>query len=134
MSYLPKTNQIGYKMKVPADKERTSRKIFEVQARLYDPQGLSSPFILKGRLIFRKAKEGTKELDLPFSKDVAEEWNSWIGELRNKLERLIFDRCLQSMMGKVKKQTLHLFTNTSSSAMAGVGYLRTEYTNEEVTM
>ena len=134
MSYLPKTDQIGYRMKVPEDTDWTPRKILQVQARLYDPLGLSSPFIVKGRLIFRKAKEETKEWDLPVSKEVNEEWNIWIGELREKLENLTFDRCLRSMTGRMKRQTLHLFTDASNSAMAAVGYIRTEYENEEVTV
>ncbi len=134
MSYLPKTDQIGYKMKVPDDTEWTPRKILQVQARLYDPLGLSSPFIVKGRLIFRKAKEETKEWDLPVSKEVNEQWNTWVEELRNKLGSLTFHRCLRSMTGKVKRQTLHLFTDASNSAMAAVGYVRTEYENEDVTV
>ena len=87
-------------MKVPEDTDWTPRKILQVQARLYDPLGLSSPFIVKGRLIFRRAKEETKEWDLPVSKEVNEEWNIWIGELREKLEKLTFDRCLRSMTEK----------------------------------
>ena len=32
------------------------------------------------------------------------------------------------------KQQTHLFTDASNSAMAAVGYIRTEYENEEVTV
>ncbi len=134
MSYLPKTDQIGYKMKVPDWTDWTPRKILQVQARLYDPLGLSSPFIVTGRLIFRRAKEETKEWDRPVSKEVGEEWSVWMGELKNKLETLTFDRCLRSLTGKVTRQTLHIFTDASHSAMAAVGYIRTEYSNEETTV
>ncbi len=134
MSYLPKTDQIGYKMKVPDWSDWTPRKILQVQARLYDPLGLSSPFIVTGRLIFRRAKEETKEWDQPVSKEISEEWGTWMGELKNKLETLTFDRCLRSLTGKVTRQTLHIFTDASHSAMAAVGYLRTEYSNEETTV
>ncbi len=60
MSYLPKTDQIGYRMKVPEDTDWMPRKILQVQARLYDPLGLSSPFRVKGILISRKPKKRPK--------------------------------------------------------------------------
>ena len=61
---------------------------------VYDPLGLTSPFILKGRRIIQKLCQGNTAWDDTVLEEVQKEWTKWKGKLL-ALEEIEIQRCIK---------------------------------------
>ncbi len=60
-------------------------------------------------------------------------WERWFQELV-ELENINIDRCLVDKKTTITRQSAHTFVDASKSAYAAAVYLRTQYSNDDVTV
>lgn len=108
------------------DKERplTKRGLLSTIGAMYDPLGIVSPFMLKGRLIMQdlcRMNLGWDELIPTVHK---EEWENWKESLR-ELSGISLDRCVKpANFGTVVSSQIHYFSDASEKGYGSVAYLR----------
>ena len=51
--------------------------VLSIFSCIFDPLGLASPFVLKGRKILQQLCEQNVKWDVPGNEPVAERWNYW---------------------------------------------------------
>ena len=61
-------------------------------SQIYDPLGIASPFLLKGKRIIQELCKSNYDWDELVSEDFTKEWNSWKKELQI-LEKIAMKRC-----------------------------------------
>ncbi|XP_028415021.1 uncharacterized protein LOC114538100 [Dendronephthya gigantea] len=86
----------------------TKRSLISLYARLFDPMGFVSPFLMRPKLLFQELWARGKDWDDPLDDDIAKEWNDWKHEL-SELENVEIPRCLLPKENDVKKIELHGF-------------------------
>ena len=106
----------------------TKRGILSTINSLYDPLGLVSPVILKGRLIQRDILMGNSDLesygwDTKLPQSYFQEWTSWIQSLPT-LTGIKVKRALYSTGFCPARQELHTFCDASEKAIGYVSYLK----------
>ena len=119
----------------------TRRGIVSVINSLFDPIGILSPVVLKGRLIQRRAlprtedgKPGPLNWDEPLQLDLFNIWKSWIESLPSCNDMSI-PRCFRNVqIQDVHRQELHIFADSSEEAVGYVIYIRTVCTNGTVNV
>ena len=80
---------------------------------VYDPLGLASPYILKGRRIIQKLCQGNTVWDDTVSDEVQKEWTKWKGKLP-ALEEIEIQRCIKPAdFGRVVESSIHHFLDPS---------------------
>ncbi|XP_003381924.1 Pao retrotransposon peptidase superfamily [Trichinella spiralis] len=101
----------------------TKRQLISVTAKVYDPLGHLSPYIIRAKVVFQKLwKKGLNWVDeLP--SDLQKEWQTWKMELCDILDIRIL-RCLIPFPGStMNKVELHAFGNASETAYGAVVYV-----------
>ena len=71
----------------------TRRLILSRVSAMYDPLGLISPIVLRGKMIFQEATKLGLDWDDPVPDYLAHKWLSWRSSL-DDLEKLSFQRCM----------------------------------------
>ena len=90
---------------------------------MYDPLGLASPFILKGRRTIQKLHQGSKGWNDTVSDEMQKEWTKW--RLKPAVEEIAIQRCIKPAdFGKVVESSVHHFSDASGYGYGQVGYLR----------
>ncbi|XP_043232395.1 uncharacterized protein LOC122386819 [Amphibalanus amphitrite] len=107
-----------------ADKPITRRGILSTVSSLYDPVGLISPVILKGKQFVKLLCCDGYDWDEPVAEDVAVRWLQW-RESICLLSDISVPRRYVSNKGKIKIYELHHFSDASTSGYGQVTYLRT---------
>ena len=111
---------IEYANSLPSSK----RSILKVTAKLFDPLGLLSPFIIRLKIMFRTLCIDKLDWDENLPNNLLEEWKSILVEL-GALTNLSMDRCYFNTESTRVKLQLHGFCDASLQAYAAVVYLRT---------
>ena len=107
-----KTDTFGFKISLK-DKPATKRGMLFELSSVYDPLGLASPFILKGRKIIQKLCQGNTAWDDTVSDEVQKEWAKWKGKLP-ALEEIQIQRCIKPVdFGRVVESSIHHFSDAS---------------------
>ena len=111
----------------------TKRTTLQTTARLYDPLGFLSPYILRARLESQEYWRHELEWDTPLPLDLLPSWSDWISEL-SELPRVTVPRCLRALNGDEEKLVeLHAYADASEIAYAAAIYLVIRYTNNVTT-
>jgi len=71
---------LGYKV-ILKEKPMTRRGMLSMISQIYDPLGIASPFLLKGKRIIQELCKSNYDWDELVSEDFTKEWNSWKKEL-----------------------------------------------------
>ena len=103
----------------------TKRKVASIAARLYDPLGWISPFIVKIKMLMTRLWEGGYEWDEEVSPELITYWKQWIEDVKYA-EEVHIDRCYHKANSKVVSRILHIFGDASEEAYAAVAYMITE--------
>ena len=91
---------------------------------VYDPLGLTSPFILKGGRIIQKLCQGNTAWDDTVSEEVQKEWTKWKGKLL-ALEEIETQRCIKPIdFGRVVESSIHHFSDASKDRYGQTTYLK----------
>ncbi|XP_066913533.1 uncharacterized protein [Clytia hemisphaerica] len=103
---------------------KTRRGMLSALNSFYDPLGLISPFILKGRLIFQSVCQLPIGWDDPVPKEYLVQWEKWIESLSD-LKSLKIDRCFKPKeFREVVEISLHHFSDACDYGYGGCHYLR----------
>ena len=103
--------------------EITRRFILSRIGAMYDPLGLISLIVLKGRAIFQDATRQQLQWDDSVPDDIQTQWYSWQESLK-QLEFMSFPRCIIPTGFENGMMELHHFCDASSTGYGACSYLR----------
>ena len=105
------------------EKPRNQRGMLSMMSSFYDPLGLVSPFILKGRSILQELCQEGLHWDKQVSEEYVKKWEAWKRELYN-LEKLSLGRCIKpSNFHKMINISLHDLSDASVIGYGQCSYL-----------
>ncbi len=120
--YLCEEDQFSFSMEKPQITKWTKREILSFEARLYDPHGFVSPYIITSRMILQKLWRLNLGWDDKLPPDIEHQWQQWLEDL-DLLPQLRIDRCI-SQEG-VRNAELHVFCDASGKGYGAAAYLVT---------
>ena len=100
----------------------TRRLMLKFVAATFDPSGLISPWIVKGKLLFQKATLQALDWDEEIPCDLKDDWMQWLADLR--CHSLCFPRALIVEKHNDAYYEYHVFCDASMSAYGACVYLR----------
>ena len=116
------------------DTPLTRRGILSTISSIYDPLGIASPFLLKGRKILQKITALSDGWDSQVPSDLASDWIQWRKELPN-LEKLLVQRCYKpDSFGDVQMSAIHIFSDASEEGYGVACYLRQVDANNTISV
>lgn len=119
---------ISYVTTLPA----TKRSLLRISAKMFDPLGLISPFIVKLKLSFQDiCKQGKVEWDEPLEGELLSQWHKFVDEI-NTLAEIKVPRCYFVQGKKVALKEIHGFSDASEKAYAAVVYVLIYYEDGEI--
>ena len=114
------------------EKPRNRRGMLSMLSSFYDPLGLISPSILKGRLILQELCQEGLHWDKKVSEEYVKKWEAWKRKLYG-LEKLSLGRCIKpSNFCKIVNISLHNFSDASEIGYGQCSYLRVVDENENI--
>ena len=117
------SDQIGFSVK-EVDPKATRRNMLSVISQVYDPIGITAPYILKAKKILQTCCKEKIPWDEKVPSEQQKQWKDWLEELP-KLEQLKINRCYKPKdFGKVVNKQLHHFSDASQDGYGTVSYLR----------
>ncbi|XP_077491913.1 uncharacterized protein LOC144102539 [Amblyomma americanum] len=125
LAWDPITDRLTFASCVTDDtgKPDTKRSMLQTTARIYDPLGWLSPFIVRAKILFQNLRRRNVEWDNPLPSDVAERWLTWHGELKHLSEVQVPRYYGADVNGQSTKTDLHIFADASPVAYGAVAYL-----------
>ena len=106
------------------EKPLTKRRLLPMLSSIYDPLGLVSPFLLKGRKIIQELCKDSFQWDHPIPENIKQQWLKYKSNL-GKLSSIKIARCFKPKnFGNVKGYTLHRFSDASNAGYGQASYLR----------
>ena len=106
------------------DKPLTRKGLLAILSSIYDPLGLVSPFLLKGRKIIQELCKDSFQWDHPIPENIKQQWLKWKSNL-GKLNSIKIARCFKPKnFGNVKGYSLHHFSDASDIGYGQASYLR----------
>ena len=110
----------------------TRRLMLKFTASIYDPLGLVSPWILRGKLILQRATQLRLGWDENVPEDLSNAWSDWLKCLRS-VSSIVFSRCLKPTAVDPGYCEFHVFCDASEMAYGCCVYLRCVGINGEVS-
>ena len=99
---------------------------------IYDPLGLGTPFLLKGRLIIQQLCRVRLEWNEPIDERSSYVWLKWKNTLV-VMENISIPRCYKPTdFGQIVEYTLHQFSDASDTGYGQTSYLRMINENRDV--
>ncbi|XP_055622783.1 uncharacterized protein LOC129766287 [Toxorhynchites rutilus septentrionalis] len=103
----------------------TKRQVLKVIMSLFDPLGLISHFVVRGKILMQLIWRSGTDWDELISEDLREKWDCWCRSMQN-LDEVAVPRCYfkgihSSHLGNIET---HMFVDASELACAAVLYLR----------
>ena len=99
--------------------EATKRGVLKFLASIYDPLGIISPILLKGKILFRDICDQKLNWDKPLPDELWRRWINWKQYLPAKLK---IPRSIPTVKLKVTKINLHVFADASKSGVDAALY------------
>ncbi|XP_014667636.1 PREDICTED: uncharacterized protein LOC106809165 [Priapulus caudatus] len=122
----PESDLLKYKVKPVRTKENelmTKRNVLSELAKIFDPIGFTSAFIIRGKILMQELWQIGIGWDDALSTEVTNEWRKFFTQLE-KLDGISFNRCL---MPKASRPTgIVVFCDASEAAFGAVAYIRWE--------
>jgi hypothetical protein len=115
---------VKYARSLPA----TKRSVLKISAKIFDPVGFLSPFVIRMKSLFQELCIDGSQWDDELSEGFRVRWNAILSEL-DSLSSLQIQRCYFNSSGKPTKIELHGFSDASKIAYAAVIYIRSLYEN-----
>jgi len=110
----------------------TKRNFLKRIATIFDPLGMLSPYVIRGKMLMQDIWICGTDWDDPLPDDISTKVKSWFEELI-MLSRIMVPRCIQPRRD-VTSITLHVFVDASQSAYGAVTYLRSECENGDISV
>ena len=121
--------RIAVEMRNMRSKSLTRRGLMSAVCGLYDPLGMVSPSLLRGRFILQELCRLQVEWDSEIPSAQQREWLDWLMSIE-KIDEMGVRRCIKPPeFGEVASYQIHHFADASEVAYGTVSYLR--MTNSE---
>ena len=112
-------------------KTGTRRGTLSILSSIFDPLGLVSPFVLKGRKILQQLCEQIVKWDEPVDKPAAESWEYWKANIQELCDIKIPRFLRKKDCMKIKHTSLHYFSDASETGYGVDAYIRSVRENGE---
>lgn len=109
----------------------TKRSLLRLTAKIFDPLGILSPFIIKLKILFQVMCLEKKVWDEPLQGEMLNKWNTIVSELKS-LNAVRISRCYFHLDSSPVETRLHAFSDASGQAYAAVLYMRSTYKDGHV--
>ena len=106
----------------------TKRSFLRLTAKILDPLGMLSPFIVQVKYLFQVICQEKKDWNEPLHGDLLKEWNTIVNGLP-ALNAIRISRCYFLVHMQPEMTELHAFSDASNKAYAAVIYMRSIYEN-----
>ena len=110
----------------------TKQSILRASAKIFNPLGLLSPFVVGIKVFFQMLCKNKVDWDVILEGDMMKHWNNLIREFEG-LSEISVPRCYVLLDQKILSQQLHRFCDASGQAYAAVIYLCTKYQNGHIS-
>ncbi|XP_064486179.1 uncharacterized protein LOC135398725 [Ornithodoros turicata] len=108
------------------NQRNTKRCVLQASARIFDPLGFLSPFVIRVKVLFQKLWELGADWDHELPSDLCAEWRAWCNDIQ-KLCLLNVPRCVvPTAEHSGYTLQIHVFTDASPRAYGAAVYLRVE--------
>ena len=111
----------------------TRRSVLRLSAKIFDPLGLLSPFVISIKILFQTSCKSKLQWDDRLDGSLLEEWVRLEKDLVT-LSQIRVPRCYYIHKQDPILQELHGFSDASERAYAAVVYLRSVYSDGEVVI
>ncbi|GFR19969.1 integrase catalytic domain-containing protein [Trichonephila clavata] len=110
------------------DKECTKRNVLHTAAKLFDPSGFVSPFLIRIKCLMQELWQLGVGWDEVVSGQIRENWSAWCKEIEH-LQNLKIPRYYYSPTSLVNGNDLqlHVFSDASPKSFGAVIYLRYKF-------
>ena len=105
------------------DKQVTRRVVLSQVSSMYDPLGLISPVVLKGRMVFQDLCRLKVGWDDPVPESIESKWHAWLTSLGD-LDSMKFPRCLVPANFVDAAAELVIFCDASTHGYGAAAYIR----------
>jgi hypothetical protein len=109
----------------------TKRSVLKFSAKIFDPLGVLSPFVIRLKILFQELCTDKANWDDPLAGNTLRKWNAVISELE-QANFVQMPRCYFRLDCKPEMVELHAFSDASSKAYAAVVYVRSIYPDGHV--
>ena len=109
----------------------SKRSILKLTAKIFDPLGFLSPFVIQMKILFQDLCCGQFNWDDPLSEKTYNNWKKIISEL-HYLNGIQIPRCYFHLNQNIITTELHGFCDASHSAFAAVAYIRCHYSDGSI--
>ena len=106
-----------------SDSPVTKRQMLSVLASMYDPLGLVSPCVMKGKMIFQDATRLKVDWNCELPADLIRRWKIWVKEVED-LQSLQYPRCLMPNEFVDSSIEIHNFCDASEKGYGCNSYIR----------
>ena len=120
-----KTHEYGKELPV------TKRSVLKLSAKLFDPIGILSPFVIRLKILFQQLCLEHVDWDEELQGEMRSKFLSYLSELPT-LNQICIPRCYFNCSSQIVSTQLHAFSDASEMAYSYVAYLRTEYESGEI--
>ncbi|GIX67966.1 reverse transcriptase [Caerostris extrusa] len=106
--------------------ENTKRSVLSTAAKVFDPVGFLSPFVVRNKRLMQEIWERGLDWDSKLPEDLESKWKKWCVEIEVLCEMKI-ERCyFSNVVGKLDSVEVHIFSDASIVAYGAVAYFRLE--------
>ena len=105
--------------------------MLKITAKIFDPLGITSPFVLRLKMFFIVLCTERLEWDEPLQGELNKTWKCLLEELKS-MKTIQIPRCYFSQDPSLVEVQLHAFSDASEKAYAAVLYMRATYSSGRV--
>lgn len=129
IKWLPMSDEITYEVRAKEVEKLTKRNILSIIYKLYDPNGLVAPVIIRAKLLMQNIWKAKLEWDEIVSPDIAKLWESMWSTI-NELSAIRIPRWIGTKKGA--NCQLHGFADSSGKAYGCAIYIRIEHAIDNI--
>ena len=105
------------------DETCTKRNVLHTAARIFDPSGLISPFLIRIKCLLQELWQLGLDWDEEFSGEIKQHWLKWCREIK-EIKKLEIPRFYFANSVSQENVQLHVFSDASLKSFGAVAYFR----------
>lgn len=129
LHWSPVSDCFTYSLNFPPDPQPTKRSVLSLIAKIYDPCGFLSPFIMLAKCFMQYLWTTGLAWDEPLPTQSADKWHAYVADAQH-LKKVSIPRALKMSLASAIE--LHGFSDASEAGYAAVVYIRCQLDNGDV--